>query len=80
MFCFLCQSVSFKRSGLILTHLPLGHQFSLRSRSSFHQGAGGSGDGLGRLEDLLLEVQALVSLLFTREENQQPINTPLLGC
>lgn len=67
-------------SRLILTYLPLGHQFSLRCRSGFDQGAGGGGDGLGGLEDLLLKVQALVSLLFTREETQQPINTPLLGC
>lgn len=68
----------FRGSRLIPTYLPLGHQFSLRCRSSFDQGAGGGGDGLGRLEDLLLKVQALVSLLFTREEKQQPINTPLL--
>lgn len=70
----------FQRSRLILTHLSLGHQFSLCSRSSFHQSTRGSRDGLGGLEDLLLKVQALVSLLFTREENQQPTNTPLLGC
>lgn len=73
-------SLSTSEEWLLLTYLPLGYQFSLRSRSSFHQSAGGSGDGLGGLEDLLLKVQALVSLLFTREENQQPINTPLLGC
>lgn len=44
-------------------HFALRHQLSLRRRGRFHQGTGGRCDGLGRLQDLLLEVQRLVRLL-----------------
>lgn len=44
-------------------HFALRHQLPLRCRGRLHQGAGGRRDGLGRLQDLLLEVQRLISLL-----------------
>lgn len=71
------QYSDFTRSsfGWIQTYLPLSHQLPLRCRSSFDQSTSGSSNGLGCLQDLLLKVQALICLLFTREGNQQSINT-----
>lgn len=51
-------------------HFALRHQLPLRRRGRLHQGAGGRCDGLGRLQDLLLEVQRLVRLL-RRERSRE---------
>lgn len=45
------------------TDFALGHQLSLSSRRRFDEGARRRGDGFGRLQDLLLEIQRLISLL-----------------
>lgn len=50
-------------------YLALGHQLSLCSRCRLHQRTSGSSDGLGCLQNLLLKVQTLVSLLFKSQAN-----------
>lgn len=49
------------------THFALSHQLSLCSRGRFDQSTGGCSDGLGRFQDLLLEVQGLICLLRWEE-------------
>lgn len=52
------------------TYLPLRHQLPLGGGGGFDQRAGGRRDGLGRLQNLLLKVQALVGLLWSRERRE----------
>ena len=54
-------------AGSVQTYLPLSHQLPLCRRGSFNQSTSGSCNGLGCLQNLLLKVQALICLLFTRE-------------
>lgn len=51
-------------------HFTLSHQLSLGSRGRFDQSAGGCSDGLGCLQNLLLEVQRLIRLLRGKETNE----------
>ena len=57
-----------QRVGRDGAHLALRHQLPLSRRGRFHQGTGRRGDGLGRLQDLFLEVQSLVCLLVREGE------------
>lgn len=52
------------------TYLPLSHQLPLSGWSCFDQSTSSGSDGLGRLQNLLLEVQALVCFLFYERKRE----------
>ena len=57
---------------------PLGNQLSLSSCRTLDEGAGGAGNVLGCLQNLLLKVQRLVCSLHTGEKRDETLIHPFL--